>query len=564
MTVNSFMEIYTTLIGWSLYSSVWAVLVGTGIVFLPFILLLTETFLTTQTSMEANAGSTATVRIMEVKLVFVLTAVVLAAQPTISLTPNQVEYSHPSCDRGTARAGATGTTLDSSVGAARPGALNGNSDIKVPAWWYGLLQLTSGINHALISSFPCIPDIRAYDQAVRSASIQSRDLRREYDRFANECWIPALTEYNRLSQGGESESARREAIAQRLNAHGDQDPQWLGSRVFREVPGFYDELRAHRPVPGYAFDAERDNEYAAGFEPDYGRPTCQEWWEGTNGAPSSGGLQARLLDELGWSETSSAWRKLREDEGWANWAGNRLRAFFTGDEDAVAEHALKALVERGPPRVATNYGDFWAAEQASELRPSSFYTLEGMAHKVGAAYMAVAGLSAGAEIAGFHMDMWIVRSAADMVQALILLAIYGLLPFILVFSNFRWSAIFTATATIFAVKFWSVLWMLAWWLDQNLWAAMYPDPGLLFGPGSLGKERLLLNAIVSALYIGLPIMFSMVIGWAGIKGADNFATVTQAITRGARSAANTGGKSGVQASTNVGKSIATKGASLGK
>ncbi|MEX0926135.1 MAG: conjugal transfer protein TraG N-terminal domain-containing protein [Dehalococcoidia bacterium] len=557
MTVNSFIEIYTTLIGWSFYNSAWTILLGTGIAFLPFIFMLIETFTKTQTSMEANAGSAASVRIMEIKLVFALTAIVLTAQPVMTLVPHQIEYEHPACGGNTARTGDTNTTLDASLGAGQPGIFGGNSTIRVPVWWYGLLQLTSGMNHTLMSSFPCVPDIRAYDQAVRSISIQDRDLRREYDRFANECWIPALTEYNRLNQSGESSAGRRHAIQQRLDQHGQMDPQWMGSRVFRELPGFYNSFRAQRPVPGYAFDANRDNEYARAHEPNYGRPTCLEWWEGTNGAPAGGGLQARLLDELGWNESRSAWRQLREDSGWSSWAGNRLRSFFTGNQDAVAEHALKVLVDRGPPRIATNYGDFWAADQASQLSPGSFIASDGASQVLGGAFMLVAGASAGADLVGFHMDMWIVRAAADMVQALILLAFYGLLPFVLVFSSYSWSAVFTATIAIFTVKFWSVLWMLAWWLDQNLWAALFPDPSLLFGPGSEGLERRLLSAIISALYIGLPILFSIVIAWSGMKGADSFATFNRSVTGGVRSAGSAGGKAGVRA----GGAAATKGMS---
>ena len=37
MTVDSYLELFTTLFGWTFYNILWDVLVGTGIVFLPFL-----------------------------------------------------------------------------------------------------------------------------------------------------------------------------------------------------------------------------------------------------------------------------------------------------------------------------------------------------------------------------------------------------------------------------------------------------------------------------------------------------------------------------------------------
>ncbi len=37
MSVDSYLELFTTLFGWSFYNVIWDVLVGTGIVYLPFL-----------------------------------------------------------------------------------------------------------------------------------------------------------------------------------------------------------------------------------------------------------------------------------------------------------------------------------------------------------------------------------------------------------------------------------------------------------------------------------------------------------------------------------------------
>lgn len=549
MTVNSFIEIYTTLIGWSFYNSAWSILLTTGVVFIPLAIMLIESFTRAHTSMEANAGSAASVRIMEIKLALTFTAIVLAAQPTISMVPNQIEYRHPACGNETYRPGETGTSLDTSLGIGQTQLLGGDEPIRVPIWWYGLAQLVSGINHAMLADFPCLPDLRAYDQAVRSISIQDRDLRREFDRFANECFVPAVTAYNALNQSGQADPATRQTIGALLDEHGQDDPQWLGSRVFRSVPGFYDEFRAQRPVPGYAFDPVRDTEYVEGSEPDFGRPTCLEWWEGGTGVPSSGGLQSRLLNEVGFWDRQSAWGRLREEEGWLNgrWAQ------FWNDENAVAKYALRLLMESGPPSISTDYGSNAAGLQAAASgagigATGSIATAAATGVSLTTVGIVAVGATAGAgiavasEVAGYYTMMWVVRALADQVQAFLLMMIYGLLPFLLVFGSYRWSAIFAATIGIFTIKFWSVLWMLAWWLDQNLWMAMYPDPAILFGPGSIGPQRLLLDMLVKALYIGLPLVFSLLMAWAGIRGAEGIDNFSNRITSSAAGAGGTAAK----------------------
>ncbi len=95
---------------------------------------------------------------------------------------------------------------------------------------------------------------------------------------------------------------------------------------------------------------------------------------------------------------------------------------------------------------------------------------------------------------------------------------YALLPMLVVLSRYSISMMMTGAMAIFTVKFWSVLWYLALWVDQNLILSMYPDVNVFFqifaNPGEHDSKRMLLNMITASLYLGLPLLWSgmMVLG----------------------------------------------------
>jgi len=142
-----------------------------------------------------------------------------------------------------------------------------------------------------------------------------------------------------------------------------------------------------------------------------------------------------------------------------------------------------------------------------------------------------------------------------MVQAVLLLGIYALLPMVVVLSRYSISMMVIGAMSIFTVKFWSVLWYLALWVDQNLILSMYPDVNIFLqifaNPGEHDVKRLLLNMITTSLYLGLPLLWSGMMAWAGIHIGRSLHAVQNEFSRPAQDAGRKGG--------GVAKAIATKG-----
>ena len=174
-----------------------------------------------------------------------------------------------------------------------------------------------------------------------------------------------------------------------------------------------------------------------------------------------------------------------------------------------------------------------------------------------AANMIKGGLATGGVIAAsalLSVTMTVILQALPMIQALILLGIYALLPLVVVLSRYSLSILVTGAIAIFTVKFWSVLWYLAMWVDQNLIQSMYPDVNvflqLFTNPGEHDAKRLLLNMLTSMFYLGLPLLWSGMMAWVGIHVGRYIDATQGLLLRPAHDAGKHGG--------GMTKSIATR------
>jgi hypothetical protein len=122
--------------------------------------------------------------------------------------------------------------------------------------------------------------------------------------------------------------------------------------------------------------------------------------------------------------------------------------------------------------------------------------------------------------------MAVILKGLPMIQAVILLGMYALLPLIVVISGYSLEMMLIGTMAIFTVKFWTFLWNIARWVDQNMIAALYPDGQSFLGwaQGTTGAwtmdaidKRMILDLITTALYLGLPVLWTAMMAWVGYQ-----------------------------------------------
>jgi len=519
MSVDSYLELFTTLFGWAFYGVLWDVLVGTGIVYLPFLGILIDNWRDPAEGGEFGTVTGLSLRRMEIELFLALLVVVLAGQPA-ALTPlNAGTLTYEPQPRLTDATPTTATVAapQSTYGVA--GFAGSPATVNVPVWWYAVLAMTSGINHAVVEGLPAANDLRTYEQQARLATIADPRVRQEVSDYFSECYVPARSKY-------QAERPVTAAISDILDTYGEDDPNWMGSHVYRETTGYYDTLRPSKQIPDWSYNPARDTEYDPASPPTWGKPTCKEWWEqGTQG------LRDKLIGEA--------------DATSAGFSGLVVAVAPILASEQQEDAVVRTVLNNAPPSWSSN--DLVAGNTANA---GWVGTVENFV-KGGFATGGVVTASA-----LFSVTMTAVLQALPMIQALMLLGIYALLPMIVVLSRYSLSMMVVGAMAIFTVKFWSVLWYLAMWVDQNLIQSMYPDVNVFLqifaNPGEHDAKRMLLNMITTSLYLGLPLLWSGMMAWAGVKIGRSIDAATSPLKGPAQDAGRQGGA--------VGKGLITKGA----
>src|SRR5689334_5879671 len=113
--VQSYPELYTTLLGWSLYNQIWELLTQTGLAYLPFIGIVLRNMTQPYVSQETKDAGSTSLRRMEVDFIGTLLLIFFAVSPAFPLDPALISYT-PVCpingDSTTVHPGNTGTSYD--------------------------------------------------------------------------------------------------------------------------------------------------------------------------------------------------------------------------------------------------------------------------------------------------------------------------------------------------------------------------------------------------------------------------------------------------------------------
>jgi hypothetical protein len=130
-----------------------------------------------------------------------------------------------------------------------------------------------------------------------------------------------------------------------------------------------------------------------------------------------------------------------------------------------------------------------------------------------------------------------IRQAAPIVQSLLLMLIYLLLPYVLVFSGFAIRTVVFMAAVIFAVYYWTPLWAITYWLDNNLMDAMAPA-ALVTGEPYLTGD--IMSFVTGSLYLMVPVVWLTLLGWSGYSIGAAVAGFVSTQSQAAQTAASKG------------------------
>ena len=532
MRVDSYLELFTTLYGWAFANIIGGLLTGIGLIYIPFLVIAFQIWRDTKESASAGGSAIGLSEAVQVKLILSLFVFVMcfATIPGLTNLGGALNYQPlesamdtngvTSISGTTVTAGNTGTTYDQAMASATNGSLlssgSGSLDA-VPLWWYFVMAVSSGINDSIRGAISNSQNqLRDIEALARTAGIQDPKLNAQVRQFTNECFHPARSRYlnaalwnssNATSEGGNSIkiSTAGQAIVSPSNTdgYGPTDVDWMGSKLFQTEPGFYDTLRSKTPVDGFDLSTSTSFSYEAAIQkldsttvlPASRHPTCNEWWEGDG---SNAGLRSRLVSQ---SQPLTV-------------AANEAKAIFPGSNSEDLQDALIRAAQFDKTPLVVN---------SANSMGDNYDGMDHIAQGVGGIF---GWMYTGSTMLENTMAFNHMVNALGMLQAIILMCIYMLLPLIVVLSGYKLEVMWYGGMGIFTVKFWTVLWFVAQYIDADLWKSMYPGANGVqvvneinhFSTlGTLSMQRTLINIILFGMFVGFPLIFSGMMSWIGIN-----------------------------------------------
>ena len=480
MEVGSAIELYTTLLGWILYDKLWDALAETGVAYIPFLALIVRNF---ALSWEKHGmeGAAASIRGMEIQLAAMLTVVALAGSPVISLQSSDLTYTAP-CGGVTVSGGNSGTGYDQTFQL-------GNNQATVPVWWRAVMAVSAGFSNAAIAATPCQGDLRRMDYRMGNTVIKDIDLKAQLDDFYQDCFLRARSQFIRQGQSLPS-------------GYPPDDIDWPGSQYFQDTDGYYNNaninlaMRAHREIPNFPFDPARDAEYGGSSPSGWGKPTCYEWWTG-----ETAGLRQRLVQQI--------------DSGLLNSIVTTVSAKMNGTTVKSVQDDLIRKLYVQDMKGALN-------AQSHDENSSAFVR----------ALSDFGLLKQGVETSA---TVYALKQSAPIGQSLILMTVYLCLPFLLVFSSFSIQSVLLASLGVFAMRFLTAIWSLATWLDTSMIEALGIEWWRFLTNFNPSISVVVVNTVSGLLYIGMPLIWFTVIGWAGhtLASVGLVASINDPIGKGA-------------------------------
>lgn len=518
MQLDSYLEIFTTMYGWAFANLLGEAFAGTGLVVLPFGIMAFNAWRDAKEQGAEQIGVFGLVDRIGTQLIvglFVFTTC-FATSPLTSLHSINLRYKplptalEPN-PAEVSRDGGTGSTFDNAMVDAINGSMSNASGSlsNVPAWWMTVMAISSGINNAVKSGLAnSTSELRAIEELARIATIDDPRLLHNVQRFYSECFVPAKSKFIQMNPADLSAGGRA-IIAPTNKDYGPADTGWIGSQLFRTEPGFYADMRSINPVTGFAIDFSRDADYYnpasgeplpfEGFQnPEWGQPTCKEWWED----PSTGLREAMI----------------NHHTTWQGLVQHVLNLGKTQDQ-AKDEVARLAETKANPMFVDPTQ----AMGNAADV---------GLVRGVGATISSV-GVYA-AQIGSFVTIVPLMNGLL-MMQAIILMGIYTFLPLVTFFSGYNLKIMFYGAVGIFTVKFWAVLWTITLWLDAHLIDAMYPK-GVFRLDHFLTSitndyKSTLLAVLMMTMFIGLPLLWTGMMGWVGVRVGREISSMAESTGR---------------------------------
>lgn len=547
LITSSYLELYTQFLGWAVYNQIWFLIKESGLIFIPFIGILWDGWLSSLEKSSFESVAAVSFRKIVMGNVVAMFVMIFAAEPVLPLNPSIVKFNKPELQifglgnvlgDGDVSLGDTGTTYDDAFRQDVEAVEARVPDLGIPVLWAHVMNWGSGFSYALVAGLPKKEDLRFLQNYMQSVFIDDPMLSNEISRFANECYGPARAKFFRIKD--EVPARLNKAMIDDVLELYPDDLNWMGSLVLLKSPGLYaksenmsvvsDGYKAKSPVSRFIDD-----------DVPGGRPYCDEWWEGLQDSILTMAKSESLLSGSGISDYEVLGEVIVNVFDFGAITSEYVSLSEVTD-NRIVETYLRNTQQRMdivPDDLAmantsyTPYDDPVSGQLA--------YATKGLLALYGSAKEGVV----------WSVKFYTLLLALPMIQAIVIFGFIITLPFLLVFTKLGVKGVVYGFMGFFALKIMTGLWGIASWLDSTLIAVMYPDKSALgatlFSTGRIGgTERILLDMMTTGMHVGLPLMFLAVMASAGFQIGAAINSGISGASDGANKAGTEGGNRGKQ------------------
>lgn len=472
LMTSDYLEYYLTLVAWITHNGIWSIIVGCGVIALPFLAIIIGEWLNVRTegADEGNKGLLSSHRI-ENRIWVAIVVIMFGCVPAIDVDLATIQF-----DTNRSRQCQVNVPVPADTGWSQSFSTLNNQSARVPVWWAFIHTLSRAVTGAAVAAIPCGTDLRQMRMEVNATRINNPLLAQEVADFTHNCYGPA----------------RAKLFMSRPELDDTQmhDVTWIGSRFFLSTAGYYDTYRAQTPREGWAYDSNRDAGLAQ-VPSGAGYPTCNQWWN-----DAGTGLRERLLQQVDPSLLNRI----------AGWAG-----FLSRTE--VDDSVVRAIA--APRQQKLNQGSVYA-DYGGQIDKTLPNIVTRAASDVG---MAVGSLA-------YFPAMDAIRQGLPMVLSLLKMALVIILPLLFVISTFNIRAFATVSCVYFALYFVDFWFELARWIDSTILDALYgwgwgwnrphsnfdPVMGLNNATGDM-----VLNFVMATMFLVLPTFWMAALSWVGVR-----------------------------------------------
>ncbi|NLR22983.1 conjugal transfer protein TraG N-terminal domain-containing protein [Pseudoalteromonas maricaloris] len=520
MVVQSIQELFLIIISFQFYSMLWSILVSTGLIAVPFLVIFWDSWLN---QYKKNGGSIAIAsrRRMTIEVIVAFSVMILFYTPFVKIGINQFKVVAPSSEVKQNQQSKKEETFQKDIKELIVG-----THIKVPILFSFFYSLSNGIMHAGVEGVNGlkreVQDLREFEGLLYSASIEDPALYAEVRRFTNECFMPAKSKYSRLYE--QSMSVDVPSFITNILEKNPSDMNWIGSKVFLSTQGLYAKcenanscgdgshgFQAVHPVKQFTYNPNRD----AIFRDNQGHPYCNEWWIGGTDNLDTG-LRSRLIEYIretrkchgtnsqgrdfdGGSCTAEDWFSAMKDHVGSIMA--KMKIFGVDEigreaEDAALRHFLRNTLD--------------SVSAPAALLDSEKGVTNSLRNILGM-------FGSGKKLLEAKTTMQVVKQALPIIQALLIMILIIMLPVYGLVSCFALDKAMVPIIALCFIKMLTVWWAFISFVDNKVLDLMGVGGvwSAAFQPISTGTQQsttiFLWNSIVAVLYLAVPLLIGLML-----------------------------------------------------